>query len=128
MSYLFLSAFLIHLHNFSSQQKHNFRQGADTPVVLLVSIHQMGCTGTAVQIFSAKSFPAVGLDVSACGTMMEMAPKLSELQKTPHTPETKSLSCCAVVHCRVQYCTAVWERQKEVYGDLSLYMQLCMKM
>lgn len=38
----------------------------------------------SVQTLSAKSFPGVGLNMSAGGDIMEMAPKVSELQK-PHT-------------------------------------------
>lgn len=40
----------------------------------------------------------------------ENGPETQWAVKTPHRPESKSLSCCAVVHCKVQNCTSVWGR------------------
>lgn len=84
LSYLFLCAFLIQRLKLTTTA--NFRQDIDMRCCI-TGFHlqySMSCRETTAHIFSAKLFPGVGLDMSAPGTMMEMAPKLSELQK-PHT-------------------------------------------
>lgn len=72
------------------------------PVALSVFIRRV-CRGT-LHIFSSRSSPGVGLDVSGpLGLMMEMASKNSvSCRKPPHRPAAQSLSSCAVERHRVQ--------------------------